>query len=145
MNSTIKATPPAWFWVVAVIALVWNLLGLMAFVMQVTMTPEALAELPAAEQALYEAMPLWVLIAFAVAVFGGTLGAIGLLLRKTWARLMFIISFVGLVVQASYNFLLSETFDVLGSGAMLMPILVIVIAVFLIWFAGMAIRRHWLV
>lgn len=145
MNTTIAVKPAGWFWVVAVLALLWNGLGVMAFVMQVTMTREALDALPEAERLLYENLPLWVLIAFAVAVFGGLLGAIGLLLRKAWARTLFIVSFIGLMVQATYNFLLSDTFEVMGSGAMVMPIVVIVIAVFLIWFASMARRRHWLV
>ena len=144
MNSTIAVKPPAWFWAVALVALLWNLLGVMAFAMHMMMTPESLAALPEAERNLYETTPIWVTIAFAVAVFGGALGALGLLMRKAWARLLFIISFVGLIIQASYNFLLSDTFEILGSGAMLMPIVVIVIAVFLIWFANMATRRHWL-
>ena len=53
----IKPTPtintiPSWFKIVAVVALVWNLLGVMAFVGQMMMTPEMVAELPQAEQDL---------------------------------------------------------------------------------------------
>ena len=40
-EDTIKA--PTWFTVVAAVLLVWNLLGVMAYISQVTMSPEALA------------------------------------------------------------------------------------------------------
>ena len=37
---------PIWFTVVSVLLLIWNFLGVMAYISQVTMGPEALAALP---------------------------------------------------------------------------------------------------
>ena len=37
---------PTWFKVVAIIAFIWNLFGVMAYLMQVTMSDETLATLP---------------------------------------------------------------------------------------------------
>jgi hypothetical protein len=62
---------PKWFWIVCGLALVWNLLGVGAFVAQMAMTAEAMAQLPQVEQDMYAATPGWVNIAFACAVFGG--------------------------------------------------------------------------
>ena len=66
---TEKKPVPRWFIVTAALAVVWNLLGVAAFVMQISMTPEMIAELPEAQQALLESMPQWVLIAFAIATY----------------------------------------------------------------------------
>ena len=67
---------PTWFMVVAVLLLVWNLLGVMAYIMQVTMSPETLAALPDAQRQLYENTPAWATAAFAIAVSGGALGCL---------------------------------------------------------------------
>ncbi|NNC97213.1 MAG: hypothetical protein HKN88_03985 [Gammaproteobacteria bacterium] len=60
---------PMWFWVVAVLALIWNLLGLGAFLSTaVLMSPETLASMSPAEQELYANTPSWANVAFGVAV-----------------------------------------------------------------------------
>ena len=68
LDNDITGEIPRWFSVVAWVALVWNLLGVMAFAAQMMMTPEMLAALPEAERNLYENVPMWATIAFACAV-----------------------------------------------------------------------------
>ena len=85
MADATTVRPPKWFWIVASIAFVWNLMGVAAYLMQVTMSDETLAALPAEQQALYASTPAWATGAFALAVFGGALGCLFLLLRKSWA------------------------------------------------------------
>ena len=46
--------PPKSFWILSGVALVWNLMGVMAYVVQSLMPDEAIAALPVAERALYE-------------------------------------------------------------------------------------------
>ncbi|VAW11040.1 hypothetical protein MNBD_BACTEROID03-2112 [hydrothermal vent metagenome] len=99
MTNTTRVKPPIWFWIVSVLALLWNLLGVMAYLAQVNMTDETLAALPEAERALYENQPIWATMAFAIAVWGGALGSLALLLRKRWARAVLLISLIGIIVQ----------------------------------------------
>ena len=87
MTSTNR--PKAAFWIIAVIALIWNLMGVMAYLGQAYMTDEAKALLTEAEKALYDNVPIWVTAAFAIAVFGGVLASIALLMRKQIAKLYF--------------------------------------------------------
>lgn len=136
--------PPIWFWIVAGIALIWNLLGVAAFIAQVTTSPEALAALPEAERTLYENFPLWALLAFALAVFGGAIGSLLLLLRKALAKQVLIASLAGIIIQMAYNLFGSGVMDVYGPGAIIMPIMVLLFAIFLIWFAGKAIINNWI-
>ncbi len=142
--STINGKLPIWFWVIAGVALVWNALGVMAFVMQVTMSPEALAALPEAERALYETFPAWALVAFAAAVFGGAIGSLLLILRKALAYPVLILSLAGIVIQMIYNFFIAETMDVYGPGSTIMPIMVLAIGVFLVWFSKSSKQKGWL-
>lgn len=141
---TEKIKPPVWFWIVSVLALIWNLLGAMAYLMQAMMTEEALNALPDAERALYENVPAWVTAAFAIAVWGGTLASVLLLMRKGLAYIVFIISFVGIVVQMIYNFGMSKAAEVYGPGGMVMPIMVLVFGLLLILMAKSSKAKGWL-
>ncbi len=134
---------PSWFKVVAIIALIWNLFGVLAFVGQMMLTPEILAELPVAEQELYASTPLWATAAFAIAVFFGALGSLLLLLKKTLATPLLIFSLVGVVVQMLHAFFLSKSLEVLGPNSMIMPVIVIFIAVYLVWLAKKAQTSGW--
>lgn len=143
-NTTTANKHPTWFWMVAILALLWNLIGVFAFVMQVNMSPGALAELPEAQRGLYESQPTWVTAAFAVAVFAGALGSLMLVLSKKLAAPLLELSLLAILVQMTYMFFLSDTFAIMGSGAMAMPIAIIVIAVLLVWFARTSITRRWI-
>ncbi len=135
---------PVWFWVLSVLALLWNLMGVIAYLAEAYMSDEAFKALPEAQQALYNARPSWVTGAFAIAVFAGTIGAIGLLMRKKWALSVFVISLFGVFGQMTYQFFLSETFEVMGNQFMIMPIAVILIAIALVFFSRSSIQKTWL-
>lgn len=141
MNDTSTAAPPTWFWVVASAALLWNVLGVVAFIGQITMDP---ASLPPAELEFYKATPMWATAAFAVAVFGGTLGCIGLLLRKGWAFLMLAVCLLGIVVQTGHSLLIGNGIEVFGPAGLILPVLTFSIGAALVWFAHYADGRGWL-
>lgn len=142
MTNTIK--PPTWFWIVAIVALLWNLMGVMAYIMQVTMSPEAMQALPEAERNLYEATPAWATGAFAIAVWGGALGCLLLVLRKALSIPVLILSLVGILVQMYHAFFMSNNIEVFGPGGMVMPIMIILIALFLVWLARNARSKNWI-
>ncbi|NHF60132.1 hypothetical protein FK220_012310 [Flavobacteriaceae bacterium TP-CH-4] len=144
METKVAIKPPTWFWIVSAIALLWNLLGVFAYLADAYMGEEALAALPEAQQELYETRPAWVTAAFAIAVFGGALGCIALLLRKKWASPVFILSLMAVLAQQLYVFFLSDTFEVMGNQAMVMPIVVLAIGIALVFFARSATRKNWL-
>jgi lipid-A-disaccharide synthase-like uncharacterized protein len=139
-----QSKTPKWYMPVVVLAFLWNLMGVMAYVMQVTMGPEMMDQLPEAERALYEAAPAWQTGAFAVAVFAGALGTLLLILKKNLAVPVLIVSLVAVLVQMSYTFFMSDTIAVLGPASMVMPLVVIAIAVYLVILARSAKSRGWL-
>lgn len=142
MESTNK--PATWFWIVSAIALLWNLMGVMAYIAQVTMSPEALQALPENDRALYESAPAWATGAFAIAVWGGALGSVLLLLRRKLATSVLIVSFIGIIVQMVHSFGVANSIEVYGPGGMIMPIMVLVIGAGLIWFSRKASTNGWL-
>ncbi|MDO6428284.1 hypothetical protein Q4489_14785 [Thalassotalea sp. 1_MG-2023] len=144
MNQQTPPAIPKWFLIVSIIALIWNILGLMAFISHVMMTPEMISELPSAEQALYQNMPMWATIAFATAVIAGSLGSALLLLKKSIAKPVFIVSLIGVLVQNYHSFFVIDSMAVYGSASIIMPLLVIVIGILLIALSNHAIAKGWL-
>lgn len=135
MKDALPPSTPKSFWIISGIALAWNLMGVAAYLMHVMMPPEALAAMSEAERALYTTAPSWVTGAYAVAVFGGALGSVGLLLRKTWATFVFVVSLVGILAQMGYTLLVQNTIEVMGIGIVVMPLVIIAIAIYLVWFS----------
>jgi len=142
--TNITKKPSTGFWIFGIAAFIWNLMGVFAFIAQMNMTPELLAALPEAERALYENVPTWLNIVFAIAVFGGALGSILLLLKKKIALPVFTISLIAVILQMIYNLFLSDVSKVYGLGGMIMPVMVFIIAIFLVWYTKKAIIKGWL-
>ena len=144
MESSAKTSAPVWFWVISVIALLWYLMDMSAFFMRVLMTDVAMNAMPENQQHFYQNIPLWVNIVFACEVFGGTLGSIALLLRKKWALLLFVVSIFGVLSQTSYLWFLTDHVSTLGTPAVVMPLVAILIGIGTIVLAKSAISRGWL-
>ena len=134
---------PKWFMVVAAVLLVWNLLGVMAYIAHVMMGPEALAAMPDEQRLIIENTPAWATAAFAVAVNFGALGCLLLLLKKNLAGLFLQLSLAGVVVQMFHSFFMSNSFEVYGPGGLVMPVMVIVIAIYLVTLAAKAKGHRW--
>ncbi|RCT54205.1 hypothetical protein [Winogradskyella sp. KYW1333] len=138
MTSTTQK-PPVWFWIISVLALVWNAMGIMAYLGRAFATDEMIAALPEEQQAEFLVeYPAWYTAAFALAVFGGALGALFLLIRKKWAISMFVLSALSAIVQHVYLFINVE------GMSLTMPIMVMVICVVLVWFARHSSSKNWI-
>lgn len=121
--------PGGLYWTVAVVALVWNLIGVATYLGSVM-----------GETATAPAMPAWVTGAYAIAVFGGTFGAVGLLLRKAWAVPLFALSLVAVIAQWGYILIAME----MEPAGLVLPVLILLIAAYLLWAAISAKNKGWL-
>ncbi len=137
--TTLSNKPPVWFWIVSILALLWNLMGVIAYLTMAFATEEMIASLSPEQQSefLFE-YPAWVTAAFALAVFSGFLGCIALLIRKKWAYGLFVVSAIAAIAQHIYIFM---NVDV---QSYFMPVSVIVVCLFLVWFSKNAINNYWI-
>jgi hypothetical protein len=133
--SAPSESPTRSFRIISTLALLWNALGIVTWLMTVTMSDAALAALPEAEQELYTNVPAGVTVSYAVAVFGGTVGSIGLLLRRAWAVPILGLSLAGILLQMGHALLASQLLAVKGAGAAVLPLLIVVVAALLLWYA----------
>jgi len=124
------------FWVICILALIWNVMGSMNYLMQ--MNPEMLANYPEAAKSLVESRPAWATGAFAIAVFGGVIGDILLILRKTVAYYLFIASLLGVIVTNIHTVQVTSAVDIWIGSAMSLAV-----AAFLIWYSKLVKGKGW--
>src|SRR3954466_8584829 len=126
MEDAVKPAVPGWFWIVAVIALLWEGLGCYAYLMQISTVDDV--------------TPMWVTASFAVAVWVGVVGALLLLMRQKMARSAFAVSLLAVIVQ-----LAGMLFVMKPQGGQ-PPVIYAAVAIgaVLLWFSDMAAKRGWL-
>ncbi len=126
------------FRAIAMIGLGFNIAGMVNFLTQ--MNADAVAAMPEAYRAIVESRPAWATAAFALAVFGGGLGCLMLLFRKTFASFVFIASLLG-AVAAQIPILGMPEFPV---EALIGGLVQVVVTALLIWYSRWAARRGWI-
>jgi hypothetical protein len=136
---------PKWFKAVAILAVLWNLLGCFAFASDLNLSPADIAGLPESQQALYAARPAWAMVATGVAVIGGALGCIGLFLGRKWAFPVLVLSLIGILVQDFGLFVLVDGATLAGPVAVILQAIVLAIGIGLVWLGRKGIVRGWLV
>lgn len=132
MNNVIGGRAPVWVRIVAAVGLLWNLFGCYAYLQTVGALSGAAAMAP---------MPTWVTAAFATSVFAGALGCLGLLLLKSWSKLLLLLSLLCVLAQDVWAFALRTG---PSSESPVLPIAVTVIAIVLAWLAHDAGKKGWL-
>jgi hypothetical protein len=130
--------------VVAIAAFAWNLTGVAMFFLQTGMDAAQIAALPEAQRTVYEAMPAWLAVFYGIAVFGGLVGSLGLLLRRRWAVPVLAVSLAAVLVQMTALYLLTPAWQASGASGLAMSLLITGIAAFLLVYARHAAARGWL-
>ena len=72
--------------------------------------------------------PLWSQIAFAIGVFGGSLGCIGLFIQRKWSFYPLLFSLIAVMAQMSYWLFFTKAVEVYGNSTYIMPMVVILVA-----------------
>ena len=140
-----KKQAPMWFTILGIIALVWNLLGVGAYLIHVYMTDEMISELPQAQIDIIYNTPVWVNGAFALAVWCGLLGSICMLFKKKISVYLFQISFAGIFIQNIHSFFMIDAVGVFGLvQGLIMPSIVMFFAIVLILVNTTAKKSHWI-
>ncbi len=130
------------FWLVCILALLWNVGGAINYIMQTNL--EFVSELPETHRSIIEGRPIWATGGFAIGVFGGAIGCLLLIFKKSSAFYIFIFSLLGIVITMLHtiNVAISKT-SFSFSEIVVMIILPIIVAAILIWYSKLVIRKNW--
>lgn len=144
MASNFTVKPPAWFWVVAVLLLLWELIGVYACVQQFRLGADAMGPATDYDRKLFATMPVWYNWVYALAVGTGALGAIAMLARKALAKPLYIVSTIAVVVQFGWLFVSTDIIAAKGVWVTYFPAFIVVLSLFAVWLADKGIKRGWL-
>jgi hypothetical protein len=131
------AKPPWHLWLIGVIAVLFNAIGVFDFVMSMVqgaryqasagMTPEQIAH--------YQAMPVWMTVVWAVGVLGAFLASILLLLRRKLAWRVFVLSLAAFLISLLYTYVLTNGGAVMGQQMAITSGVIAALLVFFSWYS----------
>jgi hypothetical protein len=104
---------------IGVVAILWNLVGVASYLAHVGLFGEAAAQPPEGGAE----MPVAITAAFAIAVFTGTIGSLGIAMLKRWAEPVLWLSLIATLIDWVWVFLYS------GAASVPLGVAVIVIAI----------------
>ncbi len=142
MATVAPAAPPAWFRIVALVAVLWNAFGVFQYLSSVGLFGDPMASLTDVQRAAAESIPAAVTGAFAIGTIAGLLGSVGLLLRKRWALPLLVLSLLALIVLEGWIVFMSGALEAFGGVGL--PAMIVVVALLLAWLAWHARQRGWL-
>lgn len=126
---------PLWFWIIAVLGLLWNLMGVGAFIVDSSANYEHRAERYGQDMAREMAsQPKWNWAAYAIAVFTGVIGCIGLLVKAGWAPWVLALSLAAVLIQQLNLWIISDLSQYLKSSDKGLSALIIGAAIGLVIF-----------
>ncbi len=143
MSDELNGKPPISFYIIGGVFLVWNVIGLLFYYQQMTLTPEALASMGPEIAAFMEATPVWANAGYAIAVNAGVVASILLLLRNCWAFAAYAVSFLGVLTQDLDAFVLRDVAAIFGSMAYYLPSVVILICIVELWYSRSIANRYY--
>lgn len=140
--STSPHRVPWYFWLIAVLSLLWNSYGAYDYWMTQAVGDAYLRTAMSEPQITYfKAMPGWMTGVWAVGVWGAVAGSLLMLFRSRWAVMVFAVSLAALLVSLLYTYVLTNGAEVMGPTSMPISAVITVAAVFFVWFSRRMVKR----
>jgi hypothetical protein len=138
-----KAGKTPWhLWLIGVVGLLWNAMGAFDYVMTQTKNESYMSNFTPEQLSFFYALPTWAVAAWAIAVWASVIGSILLLLRKSAAVWVFLVSFVAMLITAIQNYVLSNGLEVIGDTFALVFTAVIFIIALGLYLYSRAMQRQ---
>ncbi|HBU62442.1 MAG: hypothetical protein CMH91_14590 [Oceanicaulis sp.] len=116
---------PIWFWIVAVLALIWNGFGAMDYTLTQMGNEAYLAAFTEEQLAFYLGFPLWYEAVWAIAVWSAVLGSVALLIRTKYAAPLFLVSIATYIISAAYLYGLTSAYELMnGMGGVIFSVVI---------------------
>ena len=130
-----------WYMPAAIISVLFMGLGCIMYLMHVFADP---ATMPLDQRAAYEAEPVWVTGAFAVAVWIGLIGTALLVVKRRLAEAALLVSLVAVLVWLAGLLVVSGLRENMSANDLLVAIVITAITWTIFWFARHPRQRGWL-
>ncbi len=130
MSDATPVKTPWHLWVVGVLTLLWNGLGVLDFAMTQTKNEAYMSQFTEEQLAYFYGFPMWFVVTWGGATIGAAAGSLLLLLRSRFAAVLFGAALVCLVLSNVYTFVLTDGLEMMGGTTpLIITVVVMVIAV----------------
>ena len=130
-----------WYMPAAVASLLFMAFGCVMYLMHVLADPGAM---PLDQRAAYEAEPMWVTAAYAIAVWIGLAGTVMLVMRKKLAEPLVMVSLIAVLIWLAGLLLVTGLRENMSANDLLVAIVVTALTWTIFWFARHSRQRGWL-
>jgi hypothetical protein len=135
MSEAQATKTPIHLWIVGIVALLWNLIGAYDYLMTQTENEGYMSQFTPEQLDFFYGFPAWLVAFWAIAVWGGVLGAVLLLLRKKIAFPVLAVSFVCMVVTSIRNYVFAGGADIVGGTGLIFSVVIFIVALALVFYA----------
>lgn len=136
---------PWWFRIAVALLLLWGVMGVYACVQQLSRGAEAMgAGASEYDRQLFDSLPLWYRLDYAVATGSMLLGAAALLIGSRRAVAFLTVSLVAVMIQFGWMFAMTDIIAVKGPYVLYFPLLILAIGAVALHLAHLARRRGWI-
>ncbi len=141
MTEATAARAPIHFWIVAVLAILWNAVGAFDFLATQLQMESYMSAFSEEQLAFFYGIPTWAVITWGIATWGALLGSLAMLVRLRWAWHLFVLSLIAMLATSFQNFLLSNGAEIMGTGGMIFSGVIVAIGIFLVFYSRAMLQR----
>jgi len=143
MTTDTRVKTPWHLWLVGVIAVLFNAIGVFDFVMSMAQGAAYMesAGMTPGQIAHYQQMPAWMTVVWAIGVWGAILGSVLLLLRNRLALPVFAVSLGAFLLSLVYTYVLTNGGEVMGREMAMASMVITVLLIFFIFYSWLMRKR----
>jgi hypothetical protein len=137
------AKAPWHLWVIGVIAVLFNSIGVFDFVMSMSQGEKYMASAGMTPQQIahYRQMPMWMTAVWAIGVWSAFLASILLLLRRKLAFGIFVLSLAVFLISVLYTYVLTDGGAIMGRQMAITSAVIAVLLLLFAWYSRAMARR----
>jgi hypothetical protein len=141
-QTTSNRHTPRHLWVIGGLSVPWNAMGAFDYLMTQTHNEAYMGQFTPEQLDYFYGFPAWLVAFWAIAVWGGLLGSLLLLLKKRLAVGIFLASLVAALLTTVYNYGLSNGLEVVGHPAAIAFSALILVVALLLYLYARAMRNR---
>ncbi|HYH10273.1 MAG TPA: hypothetical protein VEK11_24710 [Thermoanaerobaculia bacterium] len=140
-ETTVKA--PWHLWLVGIVAVLFNFIGVFDFVMAMTQGAKYMASAGMSPEQIahYEAMPVWMVAVWAIGVWTAFVASILLLLRRRIAFPVFVASLAAFLLHLLYTYVLTNGGAIMGRQMAITSAVIVILLLFFSWYTRAMSKR----